>query len=98
MVVTLFVLLGVGIYYHANLWPDYQKLFIGGWAEWRIWTILYVPYWQLYGEPNLESFRGNNNNISNILITIKTQEIADHLYYATAALKQSERNICTLTD
>lgn len=58
VLITLFVVLGVGIYYHANLWPDHHTFFDGGWTEWRIWTILHLPYWQLYGEPNLDSLKG----------------------------------------
>lgn len=49
---------GVGIYYHANLWPDHQAMWSGGWTNWRIWTIIYYPYWQLYGDLNLEELNG----------------------------------------
>lgn len=42
--IAVFVVLGVGIYYHANLWPDHQTLFSGDWTNWRIWTIIYYPY------------------------------------------------------
>lgn len=55
---AVFVVLGVGIYYHANLWPDYESLWDGGWTNWRIWTILYYPYWQLYAEINLDHLDG----------------------------------------
>lgn len=30
----------------------------GGWTNWRIWTIVYYPYWQLYGDLNLEELNG----------------------------------------
>lgn len=55
---AVFVVLGVGIYYHTNLWPDYESLWDGGWTNWRIWTILYYPYWQLYAEINLDHLDG----------------------------------------
>uniref|UniRef100_A0A8W8NWB7 Ion transport domain-containing protein n=1 Tax=Magallana gigas TaxID=29159 RepID=A0A8W8NWB7_MAGGI len=42
--VAVFVVLGVGIYYHANLWPDHQTILKGDWTNWRIWTIIYYPF------------------------------------------------------
>nr|XP_034320577.1 transient receptor potential cation channel subfamily M member-like 2 [Crassostrea gigas] len=59
--IAIFVVLGVGIYYHANLWPDHQTIWKGHWTSWRIWTIIYYPYWQLYGELNLDSLKGNDD-------------------------------------
>lgn len=56
--IAVFVVFGVGIYYHANLWPDHQAMWSGGWTNWRIWTIIYYPYWQLYGDLNLEELNG----------------------------------------
>lgn len=56
--IAVFVVLGVGIYYHTNLWPDYEAMWDGGWQNWRIWTILYYPYWQLYAEINLDHLDG----------------------------------------
>ncbi|XP_052693640.1 transient receptor potential cation channel subfamily M member 2-like [Crassostrea angulata] len=58
--IAVFVVFGVGIYYHANLWPDHQAMWSGGWTNWRIWTIIYYPYWQLYGDLNLEELNGSN--------------------------------------
>lgn len=57
-IIALFVVIGVGIYYHANLWPDHQTILKGNWKNWRIWTIIYYPYWQLYGELNLDHLDG----------------------------------------
>nr|XP_034318676.1 transient receptor potential cation channel subfamily M member 2-like [Crassostrea gigas] len=57
--IAVFVVLGVGIYYHANLWPDHQTMWSGDWTNWRIWTIIYYPYWQLYGELNLDYLDGS---------------------------------------
>lgn len=58
LLIAVFVVLGVGIYYHANLWPDHQPIWSGHWTNWRIWTIIYYPYWQLYGELNLDYLDG----------------------------------------
>ncbi|XP_062596064.1 transient receptor potential cation channel subfamily M member 2-like [Saccostrea cucullata] len=55
---AVFVVLGVGMYYHANLWPDHPTIWSGNWVNWRIWTIIYYPYWQLYGEINNEFLEG----------------------------------------
>ncbi|XP_078329886.1 transient receptor potential cation channel subfamily M member-like 2 [Crassostrea virginica] len=54
LLIALFVVLGVGCYYHANQYPDYQNFWSGGWTEWRIWDLLYYPYWQIYAELNLD--------------------------------------------
>lgn len=54
----MFVIFGVGIYYEANLFPDNQRFWTGDWTEWRIWDVLYYPYWQIYAELNLEYLNG----------------------------------------
>uniref|UniRef100_K1PW66 Transient receptor potential cation channel subfamily M member 3 n=1 Tax=Magallana gigas TaxID=29159 RepID=K1PW66_MAGGI len=57
--IAVFVIFGVGIYYHAILWPDHRSFWDGNWQNWRIWTIASLPYWQLYGDPNLDSLDGS---------------------------------------
>lgn len=57
--IAVFVVLGVGIYYHANIWPDHQSIWTDDWNNWRIWSIIYFPYWQLYAELNLETLDGS---------------------------------------
>lgn len=32
----------------------------GGLTRWRIWTIIFYPYWQIYGEANLETLTGTD--------------------------------------
>ncbi|XP_056003652.1 transient receptor potential cation channel subfamily M member 2-like [Ostrea edulis] len=67
LALTVFVVVGVGMYYHANLWPDHQTIWDGGWTEWRIWDIIYYPYWQLYGESYNEFLEGNDlSDCSNV--------------------------------
>ncbi|KAK3091338.1 hypothetical protein FSP39_019071 [Pinctada imbricata] len=51
LLIAFVVIIGVGIYYHANLYPNHINLAgEGNWDTWHIWKILYYPYWQLYGE------------------------------------------------
>ena len=57
------VILGVGFYYHANLWPDHAEFWKGNWAHWRIWKVLYYPYWQMYGESFNEYLAGRNSSV-----------------------------------
>uniref|UniRef100_A0A8W8J6Q0 Ion transport domain-containing protein n=1 Tax=Magallana gigas TaxID=29159 RepID=A0A8W8J6Q0_MAGGI len=57
--IAVFVVLGVGIYYHANIWPDHQSIWSDDWNNWRIWPIIYFPYWQLYAELNLDTLDAN---------------------------------------
>nr|XP_022332495.1 transient receptor potential cation channel subfamily M member 2-like [Crassostrea virginica] len=54
------VILGVGFYYHANLWPDHAEFWKGNWAQWRIWKVIYYPYWQIYGESFNEYLAGED--------------------------------------
>lgn len=61
LAVAFFVVVGVGIYFHANLWPDDQLMWSGDWTDWRIWTIVYYPYWQLYAEMNMGILEGIGN-------------------------------------
>ena len=56
--IALFVVLGVGCYYHANQYPDYQNFWKGNWTDWRIWALLYHPYWQIYAELDLDYLHG----------------------------------------
>ncbi|XP_062599241.1 transient receptor potential cation channel subfamily M member 4-like, partial [Saccostrea cucullata] len=76
---AIFVIFGVGIYYHANLWPDHVYIFgDGSLGSWRIWKIISLPYWQLYGEPNEEYISGKDQsdctNITSIWSSDPSQE------------------------
>jgi hypothetical protein len=52
-------MIGVGVLYHSNMYPAHYDMWNkAGWTYWRIWKIIYIPYWQIYGEPNLEIFEG----------------------------------------
>ncbi|XP_061190312.1 transient receptor potential cation channel subfamily M member 8-like [Saccostrea echinata] len=65
LVLVVFVVLGVGIYYHANLWPDHPTIWNGDLHNWRIWKIIYYPYWQLYGETNNNLLQGELKDCTN---------------------------------
>jgi hypothetical protein len=46
-------MIGVGVLYHSNMYPAHYDMWNkAGWTYWRIWKIIYIPYWQIYGEPN----------------------------------------------
>ena len=56
----LFVfMIGVGVLYHANMYPAHRDMWSSvNWKYWRIWKIIYIPYFQIYGETFLETFEG----------------------------------------
>lgn len=58
ILIAIFVIFGVGIYYHANLYPDHNSMWYGKLSRWRIWTIIFHPYWELYGELDLDTLDG----------------------------------------
>lgn len=48
--------------YHSNMYPNHHDMWPNNGAEiehWRIWKILALPYWQLYGELSLDMLKGN---------------------------------------
>lgn len=51
-VVVMFILIvSVGVFYHANLYPNHYDMFSTlGIQHWSVWKILYLPYWSIYGE------------------------------------------------
>ncbi|CAC5379290.1 unnamed protein product [Mytilus coruscus] len=58
----LFVfMMGVGVLYHANMYPKHVDMWNpAGWEYWRIWKIIYIPYWQIYGDSFLDTFSENS--------------------------------------
>ncbi|XP_061190897.1 transient receptor potential cation channel subfamily M member-like 2 [Saccostrea echinata] len=74
---AIFVVFGVGIYYHANLWPDHLYIFGDGSIEsWRIWRIISLPYWQLYGESNEEYISGKDQSDCTNITSIWTTDLS----------------------
>ncbi|VDI51735.1 Hypothetical predicted protein [Mytilus galloprovincialis] len=43
---------------HRDMWPNYGA----DTAHWRIWKIVSLPYWQLYGELFLDELKGETNS------------------------------------
>lgn len=60
ILIAIFVIFGVGIYYHANLYPDHRSMWNGNLSRWRVWTIIFHPYWELYGELDLDTLDGSD--------------------------------------
>ncbi|XP_063432248.1 transient receptor potential cation channel subfamily M member 2-like isoform X2 [Mytilus trossulus] len=58
----LFVfMIGVGVLYHANMYPAHRDMWSAvDWKYWRIWKIIYIPYFQIYAETYLEKFEENS--------------------------------------
>lgn len=54
--VLIFVvfLFGFGIMFHANIYPNSEP----GYKLFK--EVIYIPYWQLYGELFLDIFEGND--------------------------------------
>ena len=68
--IALFVVLGVGCYYHANQFPDYPDFWKGNWTEWRIWDLLYHPYWQIYAEIDLDYLQGRMFSLIVVVVVV----------------------------
>ncbi|VDI26863.1 Hypothetical predicted protein [Mytilus galloprovincialis] len=60
-VILIVFMVAVGVMYHANRYPNHDDMWSSHGVEyWRIWRILNLPYWQLYGEILLDEVRGEN--------------------------------------
>lgn len=52
-------MLAAGIVYHANIYPNHTvTAFSRNIWDWQIWSILNIPYWQVYGELYLDIIEG----------------------------------------
>lgn len=48
-----------GIVYNANIYPNHTvTAFPRDIQNWQIWSILKIPYWQVYGELYLDFLEG----------------------------------------
>lgn len=57
----MILIFAAGTVYQANIYPNHDvKPFPSGIENWRIWTILKIPYWQVYGEPFLDILEGKH--------------------------------------
>ncbi|XP_063399651.1 transient receptor potential cation channel subfamily M member 8-like [Mytilus trossulus] len=66
LLILVILIFAAGTVYQANIYPNHDvKPFPSGIQNWRIWTILKIPYWQVYGEPFLdilEAFDTSDNS------------------------------------
>ncbi|CAC5398354.1 TRPM2 [Mytilus coruscus] len=54
-----------GVLYHSNMYPNHRDMWPNHGADtahWRIWKIISLPYWQLYGELFLDELKGETNS------------------------------------
>ncbi|CAG2208935.1 unnamed protein product [Mytilus edulis] len=62
--ILLVFIVCAGVMYHSNMYPNHRDMWPKFGADienWRIWKIVSLPYWQLYGELSLDQLRGENN-------------------------------------
>ncbi|KAJ8314194.1 hypothetical protein KUTeg_008755 [Tegillarca granosa] len=56
--ILVIIIIGVGVGYHANIFPNFSPLFYDDWGDrWmdaRIFSIIAMPFWQIFGDPNLD--------------------------------------------
>ena len=65
-VVIMFVfMMAVGVIYHVNMYPNHNNMWSRhGVQYWRIWKMMNLPYWQIYGELLMDSIVGKCNKIN----------------------------------
>lgn len=57
--VILFILIfAAGVVYHANVYPSHTIAGPSNIEYWRTWSILQIPYWQVYGELFMDTLEG----------------------------------------
>lgn len=61
IVILIVFMLAIGVMYHVNKYPNHHDMWPPEIEKWRIWQIIYLPYWQIYGELMLEQVTGNKN-------------------------------------
>ncbi|XP_052067099.1 transient receptor potential channel-like [Mytilus californianus] len=54
LVILTILIFAAGVAYHANVYPNHQVEF------WRIFTIIKIPYWQVYGELYLDTLEASD--------------------------------------
>ncbi|CAC5389677.1 unnamed protein product [Mytilus coruscus] len=69
-----------GVLYHANMYPSHYDMWSPkGVQYWRIWKIIALPYWQIYGELFLEELQGDNNDNGNCtFVSSEWEDYPDH--------------------
>ncbi|XP_063442455.1 transient receptor potential cation channel subfamily M member 2-like [Mytilus trossulus] len=76
--ILIIFMMCTGVLYHANMYPSHYDMWSPKSVQyWRIWKIIALPYWQIYGELFLEDLQGDNNGV-NGNCTFETSVWEDH--------------------
>ncbi|VDI06246.1 Hypothetical predicted protein, partial [Mytilus galloprovincialis] len=62
LVILIIFIFAAGIVYHANVYPNHTVTGSSNIESWPIWTILKIPYWQVYGELYLDTFEASDES------------------------------------
>ncbi|CAC5385424.1 unnamed protein product [Mytilus coruscus] len=62
LVILTILIFAAGVVYHANVYPSHTVTGPSNIEYWRTWTILQIPYWQVYGELFLDTLEGNDDS------------------------------------
>lgn len=62
LLILLIFIFAAGIVYHANVYPNHTVAGSSDIHFWRIWTILKIPYWQVYGELFLDTLEAADDS------------------------------------
>ncbi|KAK3091941.1 hypothetical protein FSP39_023874 [Pinctada imbricata] len=67
LVVLFILLMSVGVYYHAIMYPSHLQIFgPGEFDTWSFWKIIYYPYFQIFGDLSLDYLEGTLASCSSI--------------------------------
>ncbi|CAC5397749.1 unnamed protein product [Mytilus coruscus] len=62
LVILIILMFAAGIVYHANIYPNHTvTAFPRDIQNWQIWSILKIPYWQVYGELYLDVLEASDD-------------------------------------
>ncbi|XP_071123291.1 transient receptor potential cation channel subfamily M member-like 2 [Mytilus edulis] len=62
LVILIILIFAAGIVYHANVYPSHTIAGPSNIEYWRTWSILQIPYWQVYGELFMDTLEGNDDS------------------------------------
>ncbi|XP_071121139.1 transient receptor potential cation channel subfamily M member-like 2 isoform X2 [Mytilus edulis] len=62
LLILIIFILAAGIVYNANVYPSSTVTDASAFEFSRLWTILKIPYWQVYGELFLDTLEGTDDS------------------------------------
>ncbi|VDI42709.1 Hypothetical predicted protein [Mytilus galloprovincialis] len=62
LVILIILIFAAGVVYHANVYPSHTIAGPSNIEYWRTWSILQIPYWQVYGELFMDTLEGNDDS------------------------------------